>query len=180
MLTVLLAGGSLCGFALAARLLTRGHDPCRLSANGALVGVAAFSAVIFASPLESSALFRIGTALIGFGGGLFAVGTLIAAMSIADKHPAGLVIGAWGGMQATAAGLAVAAGGAIRDGVTALATQGTLGPAFNAPATGYSVVYHIEIALLFATLVAIGPLIRISNVARFQSKSKFGLAELPT
>jgi BCD family chlorophyll transporter-like MFS transporter len=180
MLTALLASGSLCGFALASRLLTRGHDPYRLAANGVLVGVVAFSAVIFASPLESIALFRVGVALIGFGGGLFAVGTLIAAMAIADKHPAGLVIGAWGGVQATAAGLAIAFGGAIRDSISALATQGSLGPALNSPATGYSVVYHIEIGLLFATLVAIGPLITLSNISRYQSQSKFGLAELPT
>lgn len=180
MLTALLASGSLCGFALASRLLTRGHDPYRLAANGVLIGVVAFSAVIFASPFESIALFRVGVALIGFGGGLFAVGTLIAAMAIADKHPAGLVIGAWGGVQATAAGLAIAFGGAIRDSISALATQGSLGPALNSPATGYSVVYHIEIGLLFATLVAIGPLIRLSNISRYQSQSKFGLAELPT
>ncbi|MFN3351300.1 BCD family MFS transporter [Pseudorhodoplanes sp.] len=180
MLTALLASGSLCGFALAANVLSRGHDPYRLAANGALVGVAAFCAVIFASPLESSALFRTGAALIGFGGGLFAVGTLIAAMAIADRHPVGLVIGAWGGVQATAAGLAIASGGAIRDGVAALSAKGALGPAFADPATAYSVVYHIEIALLFATLIAIGPLIRLSNIARFHSQSKFGLAELPT
>jgi BCD family chlorophyll transporter-like MFS transporter len=180
MLTALLASGSLCGFALASRLLTRGHDPYRLAANGVLIGVIAFSAVIFASPLESIALFRVGVTLIGFGGGLFAVGTLIAAMSIADKHPAGLVIGAWGGVQATAAGLAIAFGGALRDSISSLATQGALGPALNSPATGYSVVYQIEVALLFATLIAIGPLIRLSNISRYQSQSKFGLAELPT
>ena len=180
MLTALLATGSLCGFALASRLLSRGHDSCRLAANGVLIGVAAFSAVIFASPLESIALFRIGVALIGFGGGLFAVGTLIAAMAIADKHPTGLVIGAWGGVQATAAGLAIASGGAIRDSISSLATQGALGTALASPATGYSVVYHIEIALLFATLIAIGPLIRLSNISRYQSQSKFGLAEMPT
>lgn len=180
MLTALLATGSLCGFALASRLLSRGHDSCRLAANGVLIGVAAFSVVIFASPLESIALFRIGVAMIGFGGGLFAVGTLIAAMAIADKHPTGLVIGAWGGVQATAAGLAIASGGAIRDSISSLATQGALGTALASPATGYSVVYHIEIALLFATLIAIGPLIRLSNISRYQSQSKFGLAEMPT
>jgi BCD family chlorophyll transporter-like MFS transporter len=30
----------------------------------------------------------------------------------------------------------------------------------NQPSTGYLMVYHLEIALLFATLVAIGPLVR--------------------
>ncbi|MET0445650.1 MAG: BCD family MFS transporter [Pseudorhodoplanes sp.] len=179
MLTALLAGGSLVGFSISAGLLSRGQDPYRLAANGVLIGVVAFSAVIFASPLESILLFRTGAVLIGFGGGLFAVGTLIAAMSIADKHPTGLVIGAWGGVQATAAGLAIAAGGAIRDGVSTLAVHGALGAALNSPSTGYSVVYHIEIALLFVTLIAIGPLIRISYVTRFQSQQKFGLAELP-
>ena len=180
MLTALLAGGSLAGFALAANLLSQGHDPYRLAANGALVGIAAFSAVIFAAPLESNLLFRAGTVLIGFGGGLFSVGTLIAAMALADRLPAGIVIGAWGAVQATAAGVAIAVGGAVRDGVSHLAAQGHLGPALNLPTTGYSVVYHIEIALLFATLIAIGPLIRVANISRRQSQSKFGLAELPT
>jgi BCD family chlorophyll transporter-like MFS transporter len=30
----------------------------------------------------------------------------------------------------------------------------------NEPAIGYLIVYHVEIALLFATLVALGPLVR--------------------
>ena len=48
-------------------------------------------------------------------------------------------------------------------------------------ATGYSVVYHIEIALLFATLIAIGPLVRraSSDGARRPSPA-FGLGEIPT
>ena len=52
-LTALLAGGTLGGFALAARALGRGHDPHRLAAYGALVGIVAFSVVIFAAPLNS-------------------------------------------------------------------------------------------------------------------------------
>jgi len=47
------------------------------------------------------------------------------------------------------------------------------------PSTGYSVVYHIEIALLFATLVAIGPLVRTARPNFSQPSSKFGLAEFP-
>ena len=49
-------------------------------------------------------LFRIGTVLIGFGGGLFAVGTLTAAMALARDGESGLALGAWGAVQATAAG----------------------------------------------------------------------------
>ena len=180
LLTAMLAAGSLAGFALAATLLSRGFDPYRLAANGLLVGVLAFSAVIFASPLESRLLLRGGAVMIGFGGGLFSVGTLIAAMGLADRQMGGLAVGGWGAVQATSSGIAIALGGGIRDGVSILATKGVLGPALAVSSTGYSVVYHIEIALLFATLVAIGPLIRISNVARMRNQPQFGLAELPT
>ena len=54
-----------------------------------------------------------------------------------------------------------------------------LGRALTDPSTGYSVVYHIEIALLFATLVAIGPLVRTARSGFSQPSSKFGLAEFP-
>jgi len=178
-LTALLAGGTLIGFAVAARGLTRGADPHRLAAFGALAGVAAFSAVIFSAPLDSAALFRAGTTLIGFGGGLFAVGTLTAAMALARDGYSGLALGAWGAVQATAAGVAIALGGAIRDTVSGLAAGGLLGPALTGPATGYGVVYHIEILLLFATMAAIGPLVRPAHTLGPQPSSRFGLAEFP-
>jgi hypothetical protein len=53
-----------------------------------------------------------------------------------------------------------------------------LGAGLADPAVGYSVVYHIEIALLFATLAAIGPLVRVGHV-RTAGTTKFGLAEMP-
>jgi BCD family chlorophyll transporter-like MFS transporter len=178
-LTALLAAGTLAGLALAARMLGRGGDPYRLAANGALVGLVAFTAVIYAAPLDSPLLFRLGTALIGFGGGLFAVGMLTAAMALATAGQSGLALGAWGAVQATAAGAAIALGGAVRDLVGELAAAGQLGPALTGPATGYGVVYHIELLLLFATLVAIGPLARPARAVRPQPSSRFGLAELP-
>ena len=178
-LTAILAAGSLVGFAFAARSLTRGYNPYRLAANGALVGLIAFSFVIFAAPLQSAELFRAGTALIGLGHGLFAVATLTAAMALARAGDSGIALGAWGAVQATAAGLAIAAGGAIRDVVSMLAKQGSLGVALNDPATGYAVVYHIEIALLFLTLVAIGPLVRPASDASTQPNTGFGLDRFP-
>jgi BCD family chlorophyll transporter-like MFS transporter len=178
-LTALLAGGSLIAFTLASRYLYHGGDPNRLAAYGALTGVAAFAAVIFADPLNSALLFRIGTALIGFGGGLFSVGTLTAAMGLDSNGHSGLALGAWGAVQASAAGLAIALGGALRDLVSGLAGHGTLGPALTGPSVGYSFVYHLEIALLFATLAAIGPLVRSDRAAREQPSSKFGLAQFP-
>jgi BCD family chlorophyll transporter-like MFS transporter len=178
-LTALLAGGSLAGFAFAARWMARGRDPYRLAALGALMGVVAFSAVIFAAPFDSALLFRIGTALIGFGGGLFAVSTLTAAMALARAGESGLALGAWGAVQTTAAGLAIALGGGIRDIVAALAQDGALGPALTHAAAGYGVVYHIEIGLLFVTLAAIGPLVRPASETRAQPPLKLGLAEFP-
>lgn len=180
MLTALLAGGTLVGFALAAAALGRGWDPYRLAAAGALAGIFAFAAVIFSAPVTSPLLFRAGAALIGFGGGLFAVGTLIAAMEQAEDGHAGLALGAWGSVQATAAGLAIAAGGGLRDVISALASEGALGPALTGEAVGYNAVYAIEIALLFATLIAIGPLVRTAPLrSATHSRARFGLAELP-
>ena len=167
-LSALLAVGGLSGFGIAARLLGRGADAYRLAACGALAGLAAFSLVIFAAPLESVALFAIGTALIGFGAGLFAHCTLTAAMGTARHGQIGLALGVWGAVQASAAGAAVAAGGLIRDGVSILAANGVLGQAMDNQATGYSVVYHIEIAMLFATLIAIGPLVRRTRLPSLQ------------
>jgi BCD family chlorophyll transporter-like MFS transporter len=178
-LTALMAAGALAAFGMAAYWLVRGADPYRLSAFGALAGIVAFSAVIFAEPLQSAALFRLGATLIGFGGGLFAVGTLTAAMGLESDGLNGLALGAWGAVQATSIGIATALGGALRDAVSSLATNGALGSVLDNPATGYSFVYHIEVVLLFATLIAIGPLVRLSREAGPVSKSKFGLAELP-
>jgi len=179
-LTALLAGGTLVAFAVAARMLGRGVDVHRLAASGALVGVAAFSAVIFSGALDSPLLFRAGTTLIGFGGGLFSVGTLTAAMGFDRAGGTGLALGAWGAVQASAAGIAIALGGGIRDSVSALAEQGLLGPALTSPSVGYGVVYHLEILLLFATLAAIGPLVRPSGAGHAElPTSKFGLAEFP-
>ncbi|WP_179380801.1 PucC family protein [Jannaschia marina] len=181
LLTALWAGGALLGFGLAARGLRRGRDPHRMAARGLLAGLAAFSAVIFAAPLSSPVFFYAGAFGIGLGGGLFAVCTLTAIMAF-DSHGTagrGLALGAWGAAQATAAGLSIFAGGALRDGVNALATSGSLGPALASPATGYSTVYHIEIALLFATLVALGPLVRARSIHDGPAAPR-GLADFPT
>ena len=186
LLTALLAAGALAAFAIAARRLQRGSDPQRLAASGLLVGVVAFAAVVFSAPLESPALFRLGAVLIGFGGGLFAVSTLTSAMELADPQQSadggpstGLVLGAWGAVQACAGGLAIGLGGALRDGVAALASRGLLGEAMSGPAVSYSVVYHLEIALLFATLIAIGPLVRENRARSTRQNPAFGLAEFP-
>ena len=177
-LTAILATGMLGAFLLASRWLGHGADPLRIAGFGALLGVFAFAAVILSAPFESPLLFRCGTGLIGFGGGLFAVGTLIAAMALSEHSESGLALGAWGAVQATAAGTAIALGGALRDLVTGMAERGDLGPALTGPVTGYGVVYHMEIALLFATLVAIGPLVRRPDEHE-ERPPAFGVPDFP-
>jgi BCD family chlorophyll transporter-like MFS transporter len=178
-LSALVGLGTLAGFALAARGLERSGDPMRLASVGVLVGVAAFSAVIFAAPLQSAGLFQAGAVLIGCGSGLFAVGTLTSAMHLVRRGLSGRVLGAWGAAQATALGVAIAISGPIRDVTTALAANGQLGPALRGPETGYLFVYHVELGLLFATLVAIGPMARLGPVPATEPRDSFGLSEHP-
>ena len=157
--SALLAMGGLVGFATAAKWLGAGMDAYRLASLGALVGLVVFTALIFAAPFQSTFLFAAGVSLIGLGAGLFAHCTLTAAMGMAGHGQIGLALGIWGAVQASAAGVAVATGGLIRDGVAALAMHGKLGSALVDTATGYGAVYTIEIALLFITLIAAGPLV---------------------
>ena len=185
-LTALTAWGALAAFALAARRLQQGSDPVRLAAAGALIGIVAFAAVIFAEPLGAPIVFYAGAILIGLGGGLFSVATLTEAMGLdvqAAGRPGlgnGIALGAYGAVQATAAGVAIALGGGLRDAASAIAATGWLGEALATPVTGYSVVYHLEIVLLFATLVALGPLVRrMATAGESASRPKFGLAEFP-
>ncbi len=174
-LSALWSAGMIAGFAVAGRSLDRGADPHKLAAYGVLAGIAAFAVVVMSAPLASAQLLCIGAGGIGFGGGLFAVGTLIAAMGLAQGGNSGLALGAWGSIQASAAGLAILASGALRDGFGALAMSGRLGAGMAEHSTGYSFVWHIEIGLLFATLVALGPLAR--RAPDVSHRARFGLAE---
>ena len=182
LLTALYAIGALAGFLIAGRWLGRGLDPMRMAARGLLVGIAAFSAIIFAAPLHSVVLFYAGAGAIGFGAGLFAVSTLSAAMTLQTRGAgAGLALGAWGAAQATAAGLSIFFGGAIRDIVSHLATSGKLGSVLTDASLGYTFVYHLEIGLIFVTLIALGPLVRVTPLPEIpRSDDRFGVVEFPT
>lgn len=179
LLTALMSMGALCAFALAARWLVKGMNPYRIASVALLVGLVAFCAVIFAEPLDSPNLFRLGTTLIGFGAGLFSVSTLIIAMQMESLGMTGMAIGAWGAVNTTASGIAISLGGLIQDIFSELSKNGALGEALMNPAVGYQVVYHIEIYLLFATLVALGPLV-LYRSHQGQAQKKFGLADFPS
>ena len=154
-LTASLALGGLIGFSYASRVLSRGVDPFRMASFGVIFGMPGFALVILAAPFHAPALFAVGVLLIGFGGGLFSHGTLTATMNLAPRDQVGLALGAWGAVQATAAGVAMALGGVMRDVVTSWA-----GPKGNGPMLGYASVYAVEIVLLLAALVVMMPLLR--------------------
>ena len=150
LLSATLALGGLLGFAWASRVLGRGSDAYRMSGWGTWIGLPAFAAVMASAPLASPTVFVLGIFLIGLGGGLFAHGTLTASMQLAPPGQIGLAMGAWGAVQATAAGVGMALGGIVRDTVAMV----------SSPVMGYSAVYLIEILLLALTLWAMGPLMR--------------------
>ena len=71
-------------------------------------------------------------------------------MNLAPNGQSGLALGAWGAVQASAAGIAITLGGVIRD-MIALKSNSYL---------GYTSVYGLEIVLLIATIWAMYPLIK--------------------
>ena len=152
-LTAVLAMGGLIGFGWASRILSRGGDPFKMASLGAMVGIPAFIAVIVSAPQASSLLFALGVLFIGFGAGLFGHGTLTATMNSAPPGQAGLALGAWGAVQASTAGAAMALGGIIRD----------LSAQFTDSATAYSIVYSLEAVLLLMTVIIMNPLVKTKS-----------------
>ncbi|MGA0715932.1 MAG: PucC family protein, partial [Gemmobacter sp.] len=153
-LTAVMAAGGLIGIALAARVLGRGGIPLRLAALGALIGLPGFGAIILASFGTGTGLFILAVLLVGIGAGIFGHATLTATMRAAPRAQIGLALGAWGAVQATAAGLAVALAGILRDLIRALPdpAHGAEGP--------YVAVFAIELILLLVALATALPLMR--------------------
>ena len=134
-----------------------------MACGGVLVGVPAFTAVLMSAPQASLLLFALGTLFIGFGAGLFGHGTLTATMNHAPPGQAGLAMGAWGAVQATAAGLAMALGGIMRDLVDLLGGD---------MANGYVSVYAVELVVLIFTAVVLSPLVRQATTSPFSSEQR--------
>jgi BCD family chlorophyll transporter-like MFS transporter len=147
-LTAILAGGTLAGFTLAWRVIGGGANPVAVALAGAAAGIPAFGAIIAAAAQPVPGLFTGGVLLAGFGAGLFGHGTLTATIRAAPRHRIGLALGAWGAVQATSAGLAIAAAGVVRDLIVALPGGGT-----DRSAAAYINVFAIEIGLLALALL---------------------------
>ncbi|MFK7912751.1 MAG: BCD family MFS transporter [Pseudomonadales bacterium] len=176
-LTAVMAFGTLLAFVVAARFLQNGGNEYRLAGGSILIGLVAFSCVIFSAPMGSIVLLVLGTLFIGAGAGLFTLAMLFAVMHKAREDQHGLALGLWGAVQATALGGGLALGGVLRDLVAAMGQQGLLGDVLSQPYVGYSVVYHCEILMLFATAVALGPLVREAGSKALADK--FGIVEFP-
>jgi BCD family chlorophyll transporter-like MFS transporter len=149
-LTALMAAGSLLGFAIASRVLAQGGAPLRLAGWGLAVGIPGFAGVILSALVPVPALLQGATVLIGLGAGLFGHGTLTATMRAAPRERIGLALGAWGAVQATAAGVAIALAGLVRD---VLMVPGRAMGADAAAA--YLPVFAAEITLLTLALVLV-------------------------
>ncbi|MEM8655822.1 MAG: PucC family protein [Pseudomonadota bacterium] len=150
-LTATLAFGTLLGFGYASRTMGRGTGPWTVACLGLVAGIPGFAAIILAAWSDAQVLFVTGVFLTGLGAGLFGHGTLTATLSSAPKARTGLALGAWGAVQATAAGAGVAFGGVLRDVV--LASQDGLS------AAPYLAVFSSEIVILLAALAVILPVI---------------------
>ncbi len=150
-LTAWFAGGGLLGFVTATMAISRGFDPIQIARNGALLGIIGFVAVIAAAPLQQPLLFLAGNVLIGFCAALFSHGTLTATMIQAPAEQTGMALGAWGAVQATAAGIAMALSGIGRDIVTWVLSEREQSWILSSQADGYLVVYSVEILLLSLT-----------------------------
>jgi MFS transporter, BCD family, chlorophyll transporter len=170
-LTALFALGGLTGFAVASAILGRRSSKAhRLTLQSAILGIPAFIFIIVSGPLGDRpllegvslglALFLSGNFLVGFGAALFAHATLTATMNLAPRDQAGLALGAWGAVQATAVGIAVALSGALRDILNAMLAPrgGILG--FDPIASGYVAVFSLEVVFLIVTIVAVLPMLR--------------------
>lgn len=153
-LTALLAAGTLAGFALAARGLGQGGQPARYSMMGAAIGLPGFAAIILSSSGLGIPVFLAGVFATGLGAGLFGHATLTATIRAAPSDRVGLSLGAWGAVQATAAGLGIALAGIVRDLIVGLS------PAGNAPQTPYNSVFVIEMLFLVLAISVAWPILR--------------------
>jgi BCD family chlorophyll transporter-like MFS transporter len=185
-LTAIWVVGALGGLFISSRSLKRKTGgPIKSIVFALFVAIGGLCSVIMSDPMNLTSLYYFGSFLIGLGTGLFAVSTLIIAMTIPISKGTGrgLVLGSWGAAQATAAGLGIGLGGILNDiSKSIVGSEGYNLIVSSNPAFSYLVVYHLEIFLLFLTLAFLGPLSQYLSSLKLDSKGlgKFGLSEMPT
>ncbi len=159
LLSAIMAGGSLLGFAYASYILSLGADPFRMASLGAIIGLPAYALIIFAAGSDTPSIFTLGVLLAGIGTGLFGHGTLTATMRLAPSGQVGIAMGAWGAVQATSQGVGATIGGVVRD----VARGWDIGLDLPGEASGYVLIFALELALMAGTLAAMWPLLQRDN-----------------
>jgi BCD family chlorophyll transporter-like MFS transporter len=143
-LTALWGIMTMVGVGTAGYLLWRKPLPVLLIGLGCTVGLVGFGMITAASPNPVINVFQFGVAFVSLGRGLFLVGSVVLVMSLTDISHAGLLLGAWGIVQAMAQGIGTIGGGLVRDLVQA-ATGNVAG--------GYQIVYLSSLSLLLLVVL---------------------------
>lgn len=129
--------------------------------TGALIGgiIAMMGLILIALSgiLQTEMLFQPGIAVLGFGTGIATATNLALMLDMTTAEQAGLFIGAWGVADALARGLGMMLGGTVRDLMTALTSNVTL---------GYVTVFTIEAGFLLISLY----LLRQLDVTTFRNR----------
>lgn len=168
-LTALLGVATLAAIAVAGVWLWRGRASLTLVWLGCIFGALGYAVVGFASRNAAVDLFRGGVALIGFGRGMWLVGSIALIMSLTEAAHAGLFLGLWGVTQALAQGSGTIGGGLARD--IAFRLTGDV-------ARGYTTVYFAAMGVLVLVIVLLVAL-RLGKQLRSVKSPWEGLKDLP-
>jgi BCD family chlorophyll transporter-like MFS transporter len=144
---------------------------------GVALGVPGFAAIILSATGGGVLMFLAGTFATGVGTGLFGHATLTATMRAAPRDNIGLALGAWGSVQATAAGVGMALAGWVRDVIVAMPPEGGL-----SVQTPYLTVFSIEMVFLAVAVIVIFPLAvrgRLSGSPHPRTTSQSNPVEAP-
>jgi BCD family chlorophyll transporter-like MFS transporter len=168
-LTIFWGMAMLVAVALAGWSLRRNFPPLRLIAAGCAAGMLGFLVVSLGGGAQSVVVFQSGVTLIGFGRGLFVVGSLALVLGLTQYANAGFLIGLWGVVQAVAQGIGVIFGGVSRD---------TMNQFSSGPLLGYVLVYAVSCAALIVALVVL--MLHHRELADVGSANPWGaLADIP-
>ncbi|HLE51620.1 MAG TPA: BCD family MFS transporter [Anaerolineales bacterium] len=123
---------------------------------GALLG---FVLIALSGVVVNRSVFYSGVVLLGFGTGLSTVANLSLMLDMTTAGKVGLFIGAWGMANAVSRLVGSVLGGAVRDILMQVLTN---------PVLAYAVVFGVEAALLFVSLL----LLRRIDVAAFRESTQ--------
>lgn len=151
------------GFTLLALLvagaLERRFSKRRVAAWGGWGALLGFVLITLSGIVIDRSMFYSGVVLLGFGTGLSTVANLSLMLDMTTAGKVGLFIGAWGMANAVSRLVGSVLGGAVRD---------ILMHVFSTPGLAYAVVFGIEAALLFVSLL----LLRRIDVTAFRESAQ--------